>query len=105
MVSVKSILFFAAAVSASVIGLETREDAERPEACGSAPYPDELLEMTALFKDEDAKLTNGSMSILAAPAPGSSKVYVHVVSAKQSTFITVCPPSPLVISQFPPEAV
>ncbi|CAG9985626.1 unnamed protein product [Clonostachys byssicola] len=88
MVSVKSILFFAAAVSASVIGLEGREDAEHPEACGSAPYPDELQEMTSFFKDEDAKLTNGSISIAAAPAPGSSKVFIHVVSAKQSTFIT-----------------
>ncbi|CAI6092212.1 unnamed protein product [Clonostachys chloroleuca] len=88
MVSAKTILFFAAAVSASVIGLEGREDAEHPEACGSAPYPDELLEMTAFFKDEDAKLTNGSMSIAAAPAPGSSQVFIHVVSAQQSTFIT-----------------
>ncbi|KAK7213787.1 hypothetical protein V2G26_020965 [Clonostachys chloroleuca] len=88
MVSAKSILFLAAAVSASVIGLEGREDAEHPEACGSAPYPDELLEMTAFFKDEDAKLTNGSMSIAAAPAPGSSQVFIHVVSAQQSTFIT-----------------
>jgi hypothetical protein len=98
MVSVKSILFFAAAVSASVIGLEGREDAEHPEACGSAPYPDELQEMTSFFKDEDSKLTNGSMSIAAAPAPGSSQVFIHVVSAKQSTFITVC--LPLTITQF-----